>query len=105
MESMAIGRCIVRRRQLSSSQALVPQQGYQGCVRISGCVPLFPKDLPGMPPEQKVEFVIELIPGTALIYKRAYRVSGPELVELKKQIDELSEMGRSCPVFGKERWH
>jgi hypothetical protein len=52
---------------------------------------VFPKDLPGMPPERKVEFAIELLPGTAAIFKRAYRVSGPELVELKKQIDELSE--------------
>jgi hypothetical protein len=52
---------------------------------------VFPKDLPGMPPERKVEFAIELLPGTAPIFKRAYRISGPELVELKKQIDELSE--------------
>jgi hypothetical protein len=52
---------------------------------------VFPKDLPGMPPERKVEFAIELLPGTAPISKRAYRVSGPELVELKKQIDELTE--------------
>jgi hypothetical protein len=37
-----------------------------------------------MPPERKVEFSIELIPGTAPISKRAYRVSRPELVELKK---------------------
>jgi hypothetical protein len=51
---------------------------------------VFPKDLPGMPPERKVEFAIELLPRTAPIFKRAYRVSGPELVELKKQIDELS---------------
>jgi hypothetical protein len=27
---------------------------------------VFPKELPGMPPERKVEFAIELIPGTAL---------------------------------------
>jgi hypothetical protein len=54
---------------------------------------VFPKDLPGMPPERKVGFAMELIPGTAPIYKRAYSVSGPELVELKKQIDELSEKG------------
>jgi hypothetical protein len=45
---------------------------------------VFPQDLPGMPPERKVEFAIELLPGTAPISKRAYRVSGPELVELKK---------------------
>jgi hypothetical protein len=45
----------------------------------------------------KVEFAIELLPGTAPISKRAYRVSGPELVELKKQIDELSEKGYIRP--------
>jgi hypothetical protein len=58
---------------------------------------VFPKDLLGMPPEWKVEFAIELLPGTAPISKRAYRVSGLELVELKKQIDELSEKGYIRP--------
>jgi hypothetical protein len=58
---------------------------------------VFPEDLPGMPPERKVEFAIELFPGTAPISKRAYRVSGPELVELKKQIDELLEKGYIRP--------
>jgi hypothetical protein len=58
---------------------------------------VFSEDLLGMPPEQKVEFAIELFPGTAPISKRAYKVSGPELVELKKQIDELSEKGYIRP--------
>jgi hypothetical protein len=58
---------------------------------------VFLKDLPGMPPERKVEFAIELLPVTAPISKRAYRVSGLELVELKKQIDELSEKGYIRP--------
>jgi hypothetical protein len=58
---------------------------------------VFPEDIPGMPPERKVEFAIELLPGIAPISKRAYRVSGPELVELKKQIDELSEKGYIRP--------
>jgi hypothetical protein len=58
---------------------------------------VFSKELPGMPPKRKVEFAIELIPGTAPISKRAYRVSGPELVELKKQIDELLEKGYIRP--------
>jgi hypothetical protein len=30
---------------------------------------VFPKDLPGMPPERKVEFAIELLPGTAPFLK------------------------------------
>jgi hypothetical protein len=58
---------------------------------------VFLEDLPGMPPDRKVEFSIELILGTAPISKRAYRVSRPELVELKKQIDELLEKGYIRP--------
>jgi hypothetical protein len=50
-----------------------------------------------MPPERKVEFSIELEPGAAPISKRAYRVSRLELVELKKQIDELLENGYIRP--------
>jgi hypothetical protein len=64
---------------------------------VSEFLDVFPEELPGMPPERKVEFAIELIPGTAPISKRAYRVSGPELVELKKQIDELLEKGYIIP--------
>jgi hypothetical protein len=67
-------------------------------IRIVSEFPdVFPEELPGMPPERKVEFVIELIPGTAPISKRAYRVSRPKLVELKKQIDELLEKGYIRP--------
>jgi hypothetical protein len=58
---------------------------------------VFLEELPGMPPERKVEFAIELIPGTTPISKRAYWVFGPELVELKKQIDELLEKGYIRP--------
>jgi hypothetical protein len=58
---------------------------------------VFSEELPGMPPERKVVFAIELIPGTAPISYRAYQVSGPELVELKKQIDELLEKGYIRP--------
>jgi hypothetical protein len=36
---------------------------------VSEFLDVFPKDLPGMPPERKVEFAIELIPGTAPISK------------------------------------
>jgi hypothetical protein len=61
-------------------------------IRVVSELPdVFPEDLPGMPPECKVEFAIELEPGTIPISRRAYRVFGQELVELKKQIDELLE--------------
>jgi hypothetical protein len=50
---------------------------------------VFPKDLPGMPPERKVEFAIELLPGTA-----------PSLRELTEYLDQswfsLRSRSMSC---------
>jgi hypothetical protein len=50
---------------------------------------VFLEELPGMPPDREVEFVIDLLPGTAPIYKRPYKMSVEELKELKKQLTEL----------------
>jgi hypothetical protein len=46
-----------------------------------------------MPPDREVEFVIDLLIGTAPISKRPYRMSVEELKELKKQLTELQEAG------------
>jgi hypothetical protein len=54
---------------------------------------VFPAELPGMPPDRDIEFLIELLPGTPPIYKRPYRMPINELVELKKQIAELQARG------------
>jgi hypothetical protein len=54
---------------------------------------VFPEELPGMPPDRDIEFSIELLPGTAPISKRPYRMDVKDLVELKKQIEELLEKG------------
>jgi hypothetical protein len=54
---------------------------------------VFPEELPGMPLEREVEFVIDLLPRTAPISKRPYRMSVEELQELKKQLMELQEAG------------
>ena len=45
---------------------------------------VFPKELPSMPPDRDVEFIIDLLPGTGPIAKRSYRMSVDELAELKK---------------------
>src|SRR4051812_25520000 len=50
---------------------------------------VFPEELPGMPPDRDIEFLIDLIPGTRPIAKRPYRMPVNELVELKKHIREL----------------
>jgi hypothetical protein len=54
---------------------------------------VFPEELPGMPPDRDIEFVIELKLGTAPIYKTPFRTTTPELAELKEHIKELLEKG------------
>jgi hypothetical protein len=54
---------------------------------------VFPEDLPGVPPDHDIEFIIELLPGTPSISKRPYRMPVNELVEPKKQIVELQSKG------------
>jgi hypothetical protein len=58
---------------------------------------VFPEELPGMPQDREVEFVIDLLPGTAPISKRPYRMWVEELKELKKQLTELQEVGYIRP--------
>ena len=54
---------------------------------------VFPKDLPGLPPDREVEFSIELEPGIAPISRHPYRMALRELAEMKKQLEELMEKG------------
>ncbi|KAK1666722.1 hypothetical protein QYE76_054881 [Lolium multiflorum] len=54
---------------------------------------VFPKELPGMPPDREIEFTIDLIPGTSPIAQPPYKMGPKELVELKAQIDELEQKG------------
>jgi hypothetical protein len=58
---------------------------------------VFPEELPGMPPDREFEFVIDLLPGTAPISKRPYRMSVEELKELKKQLMKLQKEGYIRP--------
>jgi hypothetical protein len=58
---------------------------------------VFSEELLGMPPDHDIEFSNELLPGTAPISKRAYRMDIKVLIELKKQIEELLEKGFICP--------
>jgi hypothetical protein len=44
---------------------------------------VFPDNLSGLPPDRDVEFKIELLPGTAPISRRPYRMPSNELAKLK----------------------
>jgi hypothetical protein len=84
----------------------LPQQEYfHSCVYATTDIKLedipivceypdvFLDDLPGMPPDRDIEFIIELQPGTAPISKRPYRMPPNELAELKIQLQDLLDKG------------
>ncbi|GJU13627.1 putative reverse transcriptase domain-containing protein [Tanacetum coccineum] len=54
---------------------------------------VFPKDLPGIPPAQQVEFQIDLVPGAAPVARVPYRLAPSEIKEPAEQIQELSNKG------------
>jgi hypothetical protein len=58
---------------------------------------VFLEKLPGMPPNREIEFVIELVAGTAPIFRRPYRMATNQLAELKEQLQELLDMGYIHP--------
>jgi hypothetical protein len=64
---------------------------------VCECPDVFPDDLPGMPPDRDIEFIIELQPGTAPISKRPYRMPPNELAELKIQLQDLLDKGFIYP--------
>jgi hypothetical protein len=56
------------------------------------------EQLPGIPLDCDIEFIIELLPGTPPISNRLYRMLVNELAELKKQIAELQSKGFIRPT-------
>ncbi|KAI5335475.1 hypothetical protein L3X38_025608 [Prunus dulcis] len=74
---------------------------------------VFTDDLPGLPPHRKIEFTIELIPGTSPISQAPYKMAPAELKELKlnkvtvrnkyplPRIDDLFDQLRGAKVFSK----
>jgi hypothetical protein len=68
-------------------------QEFQHIPVVCEFLDVFPEDLPGLPLERDVEFVIELKPGTTPISRRSYRMPPNELAELKIQLQDLLEKG------------
>jgi hypothetical protein len=60
---------------------------------VSEFLDVFPEELTGMPLDRDIEFVIELMLGTAPIYNSPNRMATPELAELKEHIKSLLEKG------------
>ena len=54
---------------------------------------VFPKELPGIPPEREVDLSIEVVHGTTPISWAPYCMAPTELKELKTQLQELLDKG------------
>jgi hypothetical protein len=72
-------------------------KGLEHLPVVREFVDVFPEELPGMPPEREFEFTIDLNLGTELIARTPYRMSTPELQELKMQLKELLDLGLIHP--------
>jgi hypothetical protein len=58
---------------------------------------VFLDGLPGMSPNCEFEVVFELVPGTAPMFKRPYRMAASQLAEFNEQLQELLDRGYIRP--------
>jgi hypothetical protein len=72
-------------------------EGLEHLPVVKELAEVFLEELPGMPPERELEFTLDLNPGTKPIERTPYRMSTPELQELKMQLKELLDLGLICP--------
>ena len=62
-------------------------------VIVYNFLDVFPQELPELPPEREVVFVIKLAPRTKPISKAPYRISLSKFKKLKVQMQELLDKG------------
>ena len=60
---------------------------------VSDFPDMFPKELPGLPPQREIEFTIDVVPCATPASITSYQMAPIELKELKLQLQELLEKG------------
>ncbi|WVZ70956.1 hypothetical protein U9M48_019585 [Paspalum notatum var. saurae] len=89
-------RGLRKRRVVSSTSTwsrYLPESRYLRIPVVCDFPDVFPEELPGLPLDRDVEFKIDLVPGTAPISRRPYRMAPDELKELKTQRQEQLDKG------------
>jgi hypothetical protein len=59
---------------------------------------VFPEEAPSLPPRRDIYFSIELVPRVVPMSRAPYRMSTPELVEIKLQLKEMLEKCYLQPI-------
>src|SRR3954464_12210342 len=96
-----------RTRTQMHSLNVLPLPDLEDIPMVRDFPDVFPEELPGMPPDRCVEFIVDLMPGTAPISRRLYKMAPRELAELKIQLEALLTKGFirpssspwGCPVL------
>eukprot|EP00253_Pinus_taeda_P029605 PITA_29605 len=89
-----LAKCIKKKCQIYAIQVGYANQKDKTAMLgnipvVQEFVDVFPEEVRGLPPKRDVDFTIELIPGAAPVSRAPYRMSVPELTELKMQLQEL----------------
>jgi hypothetical protein len=58
---------------------------------------VFLEEVSGLPPRRDIDFSIELSLGAVSVSRTPYRMSTPDLVELKLQLKEMMDKGYTQP--------
>jgi hypothetical protein len=58
---------------------------------------VFQEEVSSLPPRRDIDFSIELLPGVVPMSRTPYRMSTPEIIELKLQLKEMSDKGYIQP--------
>ncbi|GJW41307.1 putative reverse transcriptase domain-containing protein [Tanacetum coccineum] len=69
------------------------KKGMEDVLIVNEFLDVFPEDLSGTPPERKVEFRIDLVPGETPIDKTPYRLAPSKMKEFMSQLQELLDKG------------
>eukprot|EP00253_Pinus_taeda_P025152 PITA_25152 len=94
-------KAISYQEELGNKQKIQVQVGYasskdkastlEGILVVQEFADVFPEEIPELPPKRNLDFTIELVPSAAPMSQAPYRMSVPELTELKMQLQELLE--------------
>ena len=75
------------------SDAVGMRTNYPGLFVVDEFPDIFPKDLSRLPLDREIKFYIDLVPRAQVISIIPYRMAPAELIELRRQLDELLENG------------